>query len=166
MERSAEIQLARSAAPNSVSRDATILVLGRRGYETAVEGKNGFVCMVARSWMAAFDWPEFWNPKVRAADCMNRQAARSILPIIFLRSRMVMAGRSKAEILSALKAAVENRQVPKERRPVAWEQGGKDVVEVRPMCYVTLTIDIACSTASSERIPDPMGGGHRGLGLM
>ena len=28
-----------------------------------------------------------------------------------------------------------------ERRPVAREQSGKDVVEVRPMCYVTLTID-------------------------
>jgi hypothetical protein len=113
MEESAEIQLARSAAPNSISRDATILVLRRHGYETAVEGKNGFVCMVARSWMAAFDWPEYWNPKVRAADCMNAQAARSILPIVFLRSRMVMAGRSKAEILSAIKAAFENSQVPK-----------------------------------------------------
>ena len=113
MEQSAEIQLARSAAPTSISRDATILVLGRQGYETAVEGKNGFVCMVARSWMAAFDWPEFWNPKVRAADCMNPQAARSILPIVILRSRMVMAGRSKAEILSAIKAAFEQGQVPK-----------------------------------------------------
>jgi 2-oxoglutarate dehydrogenase E2 component (dihydrolipoamide succinyltransferase) len=28
-----------------------------------------------------------------------------------------------------------------ERRPVARERSGKDVVEVRPMCYVTLTID-------------------------
>ena len=112
MEQSAEIQLARSAAPISISRDATILVLGRQGYETAVEGKNGFVCMVARSWMAAFDWPEFWNPKVRAADCMNPRAARSILPIVSLRSRMVMAGRSKAEILSAIKAAFENKQLP------------------------------------------------------
>jgi hypothetical protein len=46
MEKNAEIQLARSAAPDSISRDATILVLGRQGYETAVEGKNGFVCMV------------------------------------------------------------------------------------------------------------------------
>jgi hypothetical protein len=112
MEESAEIQMARSAAPNSISRDATILVLGRQGYKTAVEGKNGFVCMVARSWMAAFDWPEFWNPKVRAADCMNAQAARSILPIALLRSRMVMAGRSKAELLSAIKAAFVNGQVP------------------------------------------------------
>jgi len=112
MERNAEIQLARSAAPDSISRDATILVLGRQGYETAVEGKNGFACMVGRGWMAAFDWPEFWNPKVRAADCLNPQAARSILPIAFLRSKLVMAGRSKAEILSAIKAAFENRQLP------------------------------------------------------
>src|SRR5215510_14644506 len=112
MEKNAEIQLARSAAPDSISRDATILVLGRQGYETAVEGKNGFVCKVDRSWMAAFDWPEFWNPKVRAADCMNRQAARTIVPLAILRSRMVMAGRSKAEILSAVKSAFENKQVP------------------------------------------------------
>src|SRR5215471_6372148 len=112
MEKTAEIQLARSAAPDSISRDATILILGRQGYETAIEGKSGFVCMVARSWLAAFDWSEFWNPKVRAADCMNPQAARFVLPIAFLRSRMVMAGRSKAEILSAIKAAFENRQLP------------------------------------------------------
>src|SRR5262252_8509324 len=112
MERNAEIQLARSAAPDSISHDATILVLGRQEYETAVEGKNGFVCWVGRGWMAAFDWPEFWNPKVRAADCMNPQAARSIVPIALLRSRMVMAGRSKAEVLSAIKAAFEKRQLP------------------------------------------------------
>src|ERR1700733_14513349 len=36
-DREAEIALARSAAPESVSRDATILVLGRKGFETAVE---------------------------------------------------------------------------------------------------------------------------------
>ena len=112
MEKTAEIQLARSAAPDSISRDATILVLGRQGYETAVEGKNGFVCMVGRAWMAAFDWPEFWNPKVRAADCLNPQAARSMLPIAFLRSRMMRAGRSKAEILAAIKAAFVNKQLP------------------------------------------------------
>jgi hypothetical protein len=113
MEESDEIQLARSAAPNSISGEATILVLRRQGYETAVQGKNGFVCMVARSWLAAFDWPEFWNPKVRAADCMNPQAARSMVPIVLLRSKMVMAGRSKAEMLLAVKAAFANKQVPK-----------------------------------------------------
>src|SRR5215470_1594120 len=112
MEKNAEIQLARSAAPDSISRDATVLVLGRQGYETAVEGKSGFVCIVERAWMAAFDWPEFWNPKVRAAECLNPQAARSMLPIEYLRAKMVMAGRSKAEIVSALKTAYEKKQLP------------------------------------------------------
>jgi len=112
MEKNAEIELARSAAPDSISRDATILVLGRQGYETAVQGNNGFVCMVARAWTAAFDWTEFWNPKVRAADCLNPQAARSLLPAAYLRARMVMAGRSKAEIISAVKAGFANKQLP------------------------------------------------------
>src|SRR4030095_5470663 len=92
MEKNAEIQLARSAAPDSISRDATILVLGRQGYETAVEGKNGFVCMVERGWMGMFDWPEFWSPKVRAADCLNPQAARSILPLGYLRDVLASGG--------------------------------------------------------------------------
>lgn len=112
MDRNAEIGLARSAAPASVSRDATVLVLGRQGYETAVEGKNGFVCMVDRSWTAAFDWPEYWNPRVRAAECLNPHAARSIVPIALLRTRMVLAGRSRAEIQSAVKAAFEDGQLP------------------------------------------------------
>jgi hypothetical protein len=112
MERNAEILLARSAAPDSISSDATVLILGRHGYETAVHGKNGFVCMVERSWMAQFDSPEFWNPKIRGAECLNHQAARSIVPIAELRTRMVMAGHSKAEIVSALKAAFDKKQLP------------------------------------------------------
>jgi hypothetical protein len=87
MERDAEILLARSAAPHSISSDATVLILGRQGYETVVRGKSGFVCMVERGWMEAFDSPEFWNSKVRGAECLNRQAARSILPIAELRTR-------------------------------------------------------------------------------
>jgi hypothetical protein len=113
MDRNTEIQQARSAAPESISADATILVLGRRGYETAIEGKNGFVCMVERGWMGSFDWPEFWSPKVRGADCLNPQAARSILPTAELRTKLVMAGRSKDEIVSALREAYENHQLPR-----------------------------------------------------
>jgi hypothetical protein len=112
MEKNAEIQLARSAAPDSISQDATVLVLGRQGYETAVEGKNGFVCWVGRGWSGPFDWPEFWSPKIRAADCLNPEAAHSMLPIVYLRARMVMAGRSKAEMVSALKAAFEKKELP------------------------------------------------------
>jgi hypothetical protein len=39
-DRNTEIALARSAAPSAIAADATVLVLGRRGYETAVEGEN------------------------------------------------------------------------------------------------------------------------------
>jgi len=91
MDRDAEIALARSAAPESISRDASVAVLGRQGYETAVQGKNGFVCAVERAWMNLFDNPEFWNPRVRAAICFNPPAARSVLPITYLRARMVLA---------------------------------------------------------------------------
>lgn len=119
-DQAAEIALARSAAPASISGDATILVLGRKGYEIAAKGNNGFVCLVARSWTGPFDWPEFWNPKIRAADCLNPQAARSIVPIFYLRAKMAMAGRSKAEMLSAVKAAYEHKQLP------ALENGAMD----------------------------------------
>src|ERR1700729_4052 len=81
MDRDAEIALARSAAPESISRDADVLVLGRHGYETAVKGTNGFVCIVERSWTAGIDDPDFWNPKLRGPLCLNPQAARSYLPL-------------------------------------------------------------------------------------
>ena len=111
-DRNAEIALARSAAPEAISRDATVLVLQRHGYETAVEGKNGFVCAVERAWMANFDSAEFWNPKNRSPLCLNPPAARSVLPITYKRTEMVLAGKSKAEIIDALKAAYAKKELP------------------------------------------------------
>ena len=106
MDRDAEIAMARSAAPESISRDADVLVLGKHGYETAVKGKNGFVCVVERGWMAPFDGElavNFWNPKIRAPICFNPQAARSILPMTYKRTEMVLAGQSKAQIIDGIK---------------------------------------------------------------
>jgi hypothetical protein len=96
-DQNAEIALARSAAPASISGDATIVVLKPRGYETAVKGKNGFVCIVERSWMSPFDWPEFWNPKMRGPICFNPPAVRSVLPFTYKRTEMILAGLSKAQ---------------------------------------------------------------------
>src|SRR5580693_10760366 len=106
-DRNAEIALARSAAPDSISRDAKVIVLGPHGYETAVEGKNGFVCIVERAWMSPFESLEFWNPKNRSPICYNPQAARTILPITYMRTRLALAGKSKAEIKDSMKTAVE-----------------------------------------------------------
>jgi hypothetical protein len=112
MDRDAEIALARSAAPESISSDATVVVLGRQGYETAVKGKNGFVCAVERAWMNLFDNPEFWNPRVRAAICFNPPAARSVVPITYLRARMVLAGLSKAQMIADIKTAYDKNELP------------------------------------------------------
>jgi len=111
-DRDAEIALARSAAPVAISREAKILVLGQHGYETAVEGKNGFVCAVERGWMGPADAPEFWNPKIRGPICFNPPAARSVLPTTYKRTEMVLAGRTKAEIIAGNKAAFEKGELP------------------------------------------------------
>jgi len=114
-DRSAEIALARTAAPDAISRDATILVFGRHGYETAVEGKNGFVCAVERGWMSPFAGDlsvNFWNPKIRGPICFNPPAARSVLPLTYKRTEMILAGKSKAQIIDALKTAYEKKELP------------------------------------------------------
>jgi hypothetical protein len=111
-DRDAEIALARSAAPKSISADASIVVLTRHGYETAVEGKNGFVCIVERLWTAPFENPEFWNPKGRGPICYNPAAARSVLLYTFKRTELALAGLTKPQMLERVKAAVANKELP------------------------------------------------------
>ena len=112
MERNTEIALARSAAPESISRDAEVMVLGRHGYEIAVKGKNGFVCIAQRSWTAGIDDPDFWNPKLRAAICFNTPAARTYLPITIKKTELVLAGRSKAQMFERIKIAFDKKELP------------------------------------------------------
>ena len=111
-DRNAEIVMARSAAPPAISDDATVMVLGRGGYEIAAQGKNGFVCLVERSWMSPFDFPEFWNPKMRGPVCYNPPAARSVLPRTVKRTALALAGLSKPAMLEAIKAAVARQELP------------------------------------------------------
>ena len=101
-----EIALARSAAPASIAGDADVMTLGSHGYETAAKGRNGFVCMVWRSWTAGFDDPEFWNPKLRAPICLNAAAAHSVLPGYLERTRWALSGVSKADMIARTQAAV------------------------------------------------------------
>jgi len=111
MDRTAEIALARSAAPESISRDAEVLVLGPRGFETAVKGKNGFACIVGRSWTSAPD-PDFWNPKVRVPMCFNRAATRSYLLRYFKTTDLILAGRTKAQVDETITAAIDKKELP------------------------------------------------------
>jgi hypothetical protein len=111
-DRNSEIALARSAAPESISRDAEVLVLGRHGYETAVQGKNGFVCVVERSWTAPIDDPNFWNPKLRGPICFNAPAARSYLPRTIKKTELILAGRTKDQMVAVVSAAIDKKELP------------------------------------------------------
>lgn len=112
MERDAEIALARSAAPASVSQDAEVMLLGRHDYETTVKGKNGFVCMVLRSWTAGTDDPEFWNPKVRSPICFNPPAVRSYLPQVIMKTKAILAGQSKDQMVEEIRVALDKKELP------------------------------------------------------
>jgi hypothetical protein len=118
----AEIALARSAAPASVSDGAEVMALGPKGYTTVVKGTNGFLCIVERSWGAATDDPDFWNPKVRAPICFNPPAARTFVPIFLMKTKLVVAGKSKTEILETTASALDKKELP--------------VLEPGAMCYM------------------------------
>jgi hypothetical protein len=75
-----------------------------------LKGKNGFVCIVERSWTSAPD-PDFWNPKVRTPICYNAAAARSYLPRNTKRTDLILAGRAKTQADEAIVAAINNKEL-------------------------------------------------------
>jgi len=99
-----EVALAQSAAPVSIASNADVLTLGSRGYEIAAKGKNGFVCLVQRSWAAGFEDPQFWNSKLRAPICFNPAAVRTVLPGYLERTEWVLAGVSKSDMTARTRA--------------------------------------------------------------
>jgi len=112
MERDAEIAFARTAAPPSIGKDADVMVLGTHGYETAVHGTNGFVCMVQRGWTAPNEDPNFWNPKLLAPICFNAPAAKSYLTLILKKTDLILAGRSEAQMFAAISAGIDKKELP------------------------------------------------------
>ncbi len=111
-DRNAEIALAKSAAPPALSNDANVLVLEKDGYHTAIEGKNGFTCVVERGWMSPLDSSDFWNPKLRGPICYNPPAVRSILPYTLLRTKLILSGLTKAQMVESIQAQVAASLLP------------------------------------------------------
>jgi hypothetical protein len=75
-DRAAEVALARTAAPRSITDSATVLVRTRIGFVEARHGSNGFTCGVFRGVDGATTGPNFWNGNVRAAHCLDPRASR------------------------------------------------------------------------------------------
>ena len=112
MERDSEIAMARSAAPQSIAKGATVMVLGRHGYEAAVEGKNGFVCLVGRSWDLPKNNSAFWDPKIHGPICLSAPAVRSFLPIYLKKTELAIAGRSNIQIEAAIIDGIAKNELP------------------------------------------------------
>ena len=104
MDSGAEIALAQTAAPPSISKDATVLVLTTRGYEVGKKGSNGFTCIVERGWMPPFDQKDFWSTKLRAPICYNAPASRTVLSYTLKRTQLALAGLSRTQILARVQA--------------------------------------------------------------
>lgn len=112
MQPNAEIALARSAAPKSISVEAEVLILRHTGFHVAVKGTNGWACLVERSWNAAVDFPEFWNPNIRAPICLNPAATRSVLPVVNFWTKMVLAAKSRSQMAAEAQAAFNTGKLP------------------------------------------------------
>ena len=70
------------------------------------------MCLVERSWTAPIDDPGFWNPKGRAPLCLNAAAAHTYLPRTIMKTELILAGRSKAQMIDAVAAAVDKKELP------------------------------------------------------
>lgn len=107
-----EVALARSAAPKAISEAADVMVLRKDGYATVATGSNGFVCLVERGWGGDSTSVDFWNARQRSPICFNAEAARTVVPIYLMRTRLVLQGKSKRESVQATTAAIDSGQLP------------------------------------------------------
>jgi hypothetical protein len=89
--REQQMALAMSAAPEPVSSNATIYVLGPRGYEKAREGTNGFSCFVFRSFVSATE-------TTVGPMCLDAEGSRTSLVVYLHMEELRSSGKSEAEI--------------------------------------------------------------------
>jgi hypothetical protein len=109
-DRAAEIALARTAAPSSITSKATILVLTPKGYVQAVNGTNGFTCLVTRSFTGDPDDPQFWNPHTSGPLCFNPPASRTLLPGTITKSNWAISGVTTADLKARIKKAYADKR--------------------------------------------------------
>jgi hypothetical protein len=118
MPQDAEIALARSAAPASVSDRATIKVLTKSGFEVAHQGDNGSVCLVMRAFSAPTYTPAqfrdiVYDPTIHAPICFTPPAARMVLPYYELRTRLAIEGKGPDQIAESVQSAYVKGELPR-----------------------------------------------------
>lgn len=111
-DRSAEVALARTAAPARISDSAAVLVLTRTGFVQAAQGTNGFTCLVFRSFDGSLTDPNFWTPETRGPACLNRAGSNTYLKEMVKRTEWLMAGVSRSEIATRTQRAFASHEFP------------------------------------------------------
>lgn len=109
-DRTAEVALARTAAPPNVSGKASVMVLTPKGYVEAAHGTNGFTCAVMRSFAAKPGDPDFWKPRTSAPLCFNAPGAHTVLPAILAQIQWALAGATSADLNARIRKAYADKQ--------------------------------------------------------
>jgi hypothetical protein len=160
MDRNTAIALARSAAPEGISKNATVLVLTAKGWETAVKGTNGFVCMAGPSWAASIDFYDIWSPKQNGPICLNPPAVRSILPIFYKLTQMTLAGVTSVQgRIAGIQEAYAKKEIPPVEPGAMSYMMSKDAYlthlgHTHNLCHVMLFLPIKGSTELGENDPN------------
>ena len=87
---SLEIELALSAGPEAIRKDATVLVLTETGYKTVKEGSNGFLCLVVRG--------NVRFPDILAPICYDEQGAETIGKVHIESQNLRKSGLEESEV--------------------------------------------------------------------
>jgi hypothetical protein len=91
MPRDEQISLAVSAGPQEVASNATVYILGLKGYEIARQGTNGASCLVER---------HFVKPDETTIEptCYDPEGSRTLLQVDLYEAELRAKGTSEAEI--------------------------------------------------------------------
>ncbi len=98
-----ELRLAISAGPLTVSQHADIYVMGKRGFEKAIQGSNGWACIVVRS------------ASIRttlAPHCLNPQAEQTVLRAFLLEGALQAKGLDAKAIDAEMMRQFNSGELP------------------------------------------------------
>jgi hypothetical protein len=101
--RDEEMRLAMSAGPLAVSAEADVYVLGEQGFEKAIDGTNGFACLVLRSAV---------QRQTLAPHCLNPTAVETVLPAMLREGELQMQGLSGEAVDAELKRQWARGELP------------------------------------------------------
>ena len=111
MKPQAEIALARTAAPASISNHATIMTLTPSGLAVAVNGDNGFTCYVDRGWMHQ-NIPANWNAMIESPVCFNAPGSQTVLLYTLKRTKLALNGMAEDQIIKTMQDAIDSKELP------------------------------------------------------